>query len=278
MTLSEVVKAYRKSNSLTQRELAKRMQVTDMTISRLESSDSARLSDKVIVALSEILSAEELEKVDKDYRNNANYIRIRRLVDLRAERKNPFYKSEEQLMQESLANYYMATGNGTEYDETLYGDSTPIICECLQKIDFERIEEENDDKHGFSLRFANKETEKKWFLDYMFAWSNIGTDNIISFIRHGYGKCCTPEIHKYSIVVDQDIRPHLEDIKKYAAPNNLHCDVSFLLYSTQYKKIVGEVNLKINRDGNGIFDLDILEKKEASQEAYIQWSMMLSGM
>lgn len=259
MTLGEAVKQRRKAEGLSQRDLAAMLDVSDMTISRLEANQNIRINRNIVDKLSFFLGYESIQRITGEgYFVN----RLREYVE------NPL----------GIPNYERI---GASYAGSTFLNYEDEIAFRSRLITL--IESHNIPVEPFVLPYPYWETNKVdicfQYESKLWAIDQADKDRMeqqgkvtapVLFERIGRAAFVT-EINKYSIIIDSDLGDNLWRSFSGLLTKQLNFDVSILLYNRQKNHIENEIDLAFHDDGRGFFDLNVPGKEAESAKLYAAW-------
>ena len=253
MTLGEAVKKRRKQQGVSQKGLAALLDVSDMTISRLEADQNIRLSNNASEKLATFLGNDYIEQVSDDSptaRRLAAHI-----LENYGEIIYPFPKDLLSLDLISL-----------EYDKYI----TLITSYGIPVVQADQSSwPHNNRAIDLHLTYDNK----FWALDHI-SRKRVGTITRLTgpYLYEKIGRAASDSyINKYSLIIDSDLIPPYWNNFLGAFSKQLNFDVSLLLFNRQTKRFECEMDLAFHDDGRGFFDLNVPGKEAESAKLYAAW-------
>lgn len=273
MKLCNIIKEYRDKKGISQRELAKLLHVSDMTISRLESGVKVRIDENLLGALSEIVNDNILDSL-------YNISEVRQWFDYAKtlNTTNAFSISayaREQLEKNNVRDSVLSQFESVGFHKAEEND----IIRSSKRERGKYLPRRNDDTK-FDVIFEN-DTGKRWAIDFVWSYPSPFADTDdrqwLTAIYCHVGKCCcsSQQVHRYSIVTNV---ASLEECGAYHAVNaeRINHDMSILYVDIPQGRVTSEYNLAFFKDGRGIFDLAVEDKKKESAVTYAEWMLSLN--
>ena len=258
MSIGTFLKEYREANKLRQQDLANRFEVTNMTISRLESGKQVVLSPKMVKNIGSLLTAADIEKFDEN--------------DAQEKKLIAFFNRGEQGPD--------APWDRTE-DLTWHKEILTLLDSKMQQIGFYT----NDGQSGYFsyLRlYYNPALNKYWAIsEPFFMRKDLLQRHLFSSYIHTLGRACfDPFLNKISFLTASENwnDSYLTNLLK-PAPERVPCDIS-MLFVNQEGIVDGERDLYVFKDGKGLFDLDSpdLAVREKAASLFAKWKLSLQGL
>lgn len=279
MNVGSVLKEYRQIYNISQRELAKMLHVSDMTISRLESGNRIRLASESLKVLIGILNDAELNNVNgiSDLREWSVYTQLANATSESEVRSFGMECLKEEHALETILSGFEAIGFHEKSCLFNRGGKRGTI-DWVKTINLNPWAEY---RKAFELILEN-DVGKIWAVDFAWEFHSIFIPEEVGWISILYehiGKCCCTKqkMHKYSIITNATglQRCAIED--SVSAPRLNH-DVSIIHYNLFSGRMDSETNLAFFKDGRGVFDLAVEENKQESSMQYANWMMRLNEL
>lgn len=250
MTLGELIKKNRKKHKLTQSALAKAMQVTDMTVYRMEQDKEFRLTDNVVGILSNLIPFDELKEATPTKMSE-------KLLGAFSQR--PINGTND--LNEAVIKVVFDAISPIETHQP-FQDYVSFIAPQLRAISFENSSESSrviSRKYRCDYLFENKQNCKLWGLDF-FLESRLALDNEPTrYLMMWLDVCKTHRLDRISIVVDFNVKPYLRELKTAWDSEPLACDFTVLHYSKFDKMIDDEYEVFVSGAGDGLFDTEVAD-------------------
>lgn len=235
MTIAEYVKEYRQKNALSQREFAKILGVTDMTVSRIEAGQNY-ISLKVADALSKLMNWEDFGLLNQ---RDPQVAKIKRVF---------FEKHPEYIVENAME----AAHNWRE-------DFCEAVDASLKINNFTFVGSPQKVAFPCDRLYFNGETQKYWAFFFSFAINQNAayTSTYSQFLSAlGYTQIISEtHIHKISLVTSLMTNHHFYEDVELHKPYNLACDFSIFPHSSA-DRLHTEIDLSLLGDGRGLFDMD----------------------
>lgn len=246
MTLGEAIRMYRMENGISQAQLAEKLQVSAMKVSRLENDQSIRITPELAKTINDLLSEERINSIDEKSKT------LLKLKLSNNQSEQAFFSKKE-------------TGMAAQH-----------CCEALQEIfsDYPiEIATLNLPRHGdFVVKFEGK----NWVC------SVLTSEDSMSLVRRdiaiGIGRAAMePEISRYSLIWCTKSTADWEEIRPIQTFNNLNFDVTLLHFNLEKMRFDFEMDISNNFEGHGFFDIAVPEKTDTALKLYATWKTALSG-
>ena len=273
MRLCYIVKEYREKMGISQRELAKLLHVSDMTISRLESGAKVRIDENLLRALSGIVNDKILDSTFgmSEVRQWFEYATILNTTD---SLKISDY-AKEQLAEKNVIGRILS-----QFETIGFRKVEENFAIRRSKRTGEETLFRRNDYTKFDVILENS-IGKRWASDFFWSYPTPFDDTDdgrwLDTIYSQVGKCCCSSqiVQRYSIVTNV---PDLQECAAYHAVDavRLNRDMSIIYFDMRKERVTSEYDLAFFKDGRGIFDLAVEDKKKESAVAYAGWMLSLN--
>lgn len=259
MSVSSLLKNYRKRNGITQDELAERFGVAKMTISRIESGRQVTLSPKMVSLIAGIVDENDMATLD------------------------PSDPQERKLLD------YIKYGTEASVSRTIQSKKAWSADDIKRQLDvltgeigYTCIKEKTDDLAHYVWKYRNEKNKKTWTIQiFPFDYSKKVND-IYGIFATRIGMALLFGEHsienRITIVIPNsydEIRTQLE----VHLPLYIPFDLS-ILHLGNDGIIQQETCLRCNYDGRGIFDLDVEDNAVSAQAGkdYAAWTRAVGNI
>ena len=251
MTLGEAIRYYREKNSISQANLAQKLHISQMGVSRLEANQDIRMTKALAKKIVDLLGKDQFYAIN-DESKNLSQAKI--LVELPYGETLADYR---QIQKECAAALTAVTRS--------WSDKAAVQWQGIDGVEY---------TNG----------EKRWYLDICLNREFGST--LRQRLAEGIGLAAmSPSINKYSMIrcvgVATEPEPS-EAVTTEPGPfgaincwDNLNFDVSILYFDLQEKKFIAEEDICVHYDGRGFFDLAVPDRAEAAASAYSRWKMSM---
>lgn len=257
MSVSSLLKNYRKRNGITQDELAERFGVAKMTISRIESGRQVTLSPKMVSLIAGIVDKDDLATLDPSDPQE------RKLLDFTK------YESRPAMRYLTQSNAWVADIRGQ-------------VDALVGQIGYSYKEEYKSDITKNTWKYQNQSNKKTWIIQILSADCSISVNDIQRYLVSRIGSAFLldddPIENKVSIAIPNsydEIRSRLN----FHFSEDLPFDVSILHFGDD-GIIQQETYLRFNTDGGGIFDLDVDDTAVSTQAGkdHVAWARAVGNI
>ena len=252
MTIGNAIKQYRADHGLSQAELADRLQVSPMTVSRLEADLPIRMYNDIAQTLVAMLGEEIINSIDE---NTKTLTLIQKQLADPEQIGKPSQKARlngktQYQAEEGCLNVIKKTFSDYKVNvfKTLTGD---IYC---------------------------KYNDKTWMFEIVVLECVAGY-SLRDFLKHGIGTAALdPSINKYSLVWCSEDANDTEWIPAPQAFNRVNFDISFLHYNLTESRFDYELDIATNLSGTGFFDIAKPSKSKEAALMLAAWKTSITTL
>jgi len=247
MTLGSLLRQKRTLNKMTRHQLAEKMNISDVTLYRLENDSNVRVTQEMVEQLKKLLDLAEI----RDLPEKTEWEKQMKGLLLGEETRLPAYFGFERRNDISAP-----------FLQRIEAQLTSLGYQCSI-----------DEGAHFACCAVNESTGKKWGILLRASDSRLSFNSLNMDI--GFAVCHSDSLQKVSIAfLGECPRSVLDFVSKYKnGLANCPFDFSLLSIDLDTKRISREEEIVLKRDGSGFFPFDTDEN--AALVEYGRWKMSL---